>query len=64
MTKAEIATYLAGNVAGTGSASYEFKRYMKMSKAMLVALLDDATAPNPEARQAARQAFVSAVRAR
>lgn len=57
MTKADIAEYLAANVQGVGSREYELKRYMKMTKPMLEALLDEATAPNAADREKARAAF-------
>lgn len=53
MLKTEIAEFLSQTVAGTGSESYEYKRYMKMSKVVLEAMLDEATAPTREARAAA-----------
>lgn len=64
LTKTEMAEYLADNVQGVGSRAYEIKRYMKMTKPMLEALLDSATAPTPAAREEAQEGFHQAQTAR
>ena len=57
MTKQEIAEMLADSIKVGTPRSYEVNRYLKMSKPMLVELLEAETAPTKEERNAAYRRF-------